>query len=224
MRTIAISDIHGHNKTFNALLDMISLTKEDNLVILGDCIDRGFYSKDVLDTILHLQQGGYNVKCLMGNHEQMLLRSYHDSREFSLWEINGGDQTLLSFGLTDVRDLPHIYVNFLEQLDYHYETENVILVHAGLNMNDDDPLKDNHAKIWIYDWYDYIDYRWLDKRKIIHGHVIQSRYEIERGLDRLDAFPVLSIDNGCFIKMQSYNHLCALDLTNRKLYFSKNIG
>ena len=64
-RKIAISDIHGCNKTFQKLLfETLNLQKNDQLYLLGDYIDRGPDSKGVLDTIQNLITNGYYVRCL----------------------------------------------------------------------------------------------------------------------------------------------------------------
>ena len=70
MRRFAISDIHGCARTFEALLDRIAFTSQDELYLLGDYIDRGGDSKGVLDLIFRFQKEGYAVQCLLGNHEQ----------------------------------------------------------------------------------------------------------------------------------------------------------
>jgi serine/threonine protein phosphatase 1 len=223
MRAIAISDIHGHNKTFNALLDKTGLTKDDRLFLLGDYVDRGPDSKGVLDTIFKLQQDGYRVKCILGNHEDMMQRAHYSSYQSDLWILNGGDTTLESFGIEQAKDIPQKYIGFIESLSLTSETDDALFVHAGLNMKNDDPFVDETSLLWITDWYNDINLGWLGTRKIIHGHVIRNRYDIEESLDRIDKFPVMSIDNGCFVDLPDNGHLCALDLTNRKLFFNRNI-
>ena len=74
MSKYAISDIHGCIATFKTLLDKIKFSKEDELYLLGDYIDRGPDSKGVIDHIWYLQKSGYQVHCLRGNHENMLLQ------------------------------------------------------------------------------------------------------------------------------------------------------
>ncbi|MFT5168289.1 MAG: serine/threonine protein phosphatase 1, partial [Saprospiraceae bacterium] len=64
MKQYAISDIHGCAKTFKALLEQISFSKEDVLYLLGDYVDRGPDSKGVIDHIWQLQSEGYTVFCL----------------------------------------------------------------------------------------------------------------------------------------------------------------
>jgi len=224
MRTIAISDIHGYSNTFRSLLDRIGLHKDDQLCILGDCIDRGPDSRGVLDIIIKLQQDGYCVRYLMGNHEEMMLKAHYNPSQSAYWLMNGGDATLKSFGVTQAKDVPTKYIQIIETLDYVHETSDGIFVHAGLNMLNEDPFQDEHSKLWITNWYDEINFNWLGNRKIIHGHAISKRYEIEKSLENIDQFPVMCIDNGCFRDKQGTGQLCALDLTNRKLWFNRNIG
>jgi serine/threonine protein phosphatase 1 len=224
MRTIAISDIHGFSSTFRSLIDRVGLLKDDQLIILGDCIDRGPDSKGVLDIIIKLQTDGYKVNCIMGNHEEMLLKAHYSPSQSDHWFLNGGDVTLKSFGVKQAKDIPPKYISFFESLDYEYQTSNAIFVHAGLNMLNENPFQDEYSKLWIFNWYDQINFNWLKHRKIIHGHVFRSQYEIEKSLENIDEFPVMSIDNGCFVNKSGFGQLCALDLTNRKLYFNRNIG
>ncbi|MDX1667739.1 MAG: metallophosphoesterase family protein, partial [Saprospiraceae bacterium] len=170
MRRFAISDIHGCLRSFEALLDKIGLKKEDELYLLGDYIDRGPDSKGVIDRILSLQEEGYTVHCLIGNHEAMMLASTQDSMWKETWLFNGGWAALESFGVRDANDVPDKYFDFLIRLDYYVEVEGYLLVHAGLNFQEPDPLKDEDSMLWIRDWYGQIDREWLDGRVIVHGH------------------------------------------------------
>jgi len=71
----AITDIHGGNLTFQALLRKINLRHSDQLFLLGDYVDRGPDSMGVLETICNLIDAGYDVRPLRGNHDEMLLRT-----------------------------------------------------------------------------------------------------------------------------------------------------
>ena len=86
-----------------ALWDSLDFNREtDTLVFVGDYIDRGPDSKEVVDFVLDLQS---TVKCvcLLGNHEQMLLtyHLYNSYKEFYL--MNGGTSTVASYGLAQFR-------------------------------------------------------------------------------------------------------------------------
>ncbi len=94
-RLFAIGDIHGCFKPFYELVvNVIDLKKEDRLILLGDYIDRGFQSKEVIDFIIDLKASGFDVTPLMGNHEAMLLEAYADNGLLYHWYMNSGETTL----------------------------------------------------------------------------------------------------------------------------------
>ena len=220
MRKIVISDIHGCNQTFNKVLSSVQVEKKDQLLLLGDYIDRGPDSKGVLDTIMHLQEQGFNVKCLMGNHEKMFLDALHNDSEtdYQFWYRNGGKETLESFKTQEIKDVTSKYVDFIESLFRFHEDENFIYVHAGLDMRAGDPYSQKEAMLWIREWYRHIDKQWLANRVIIHGHTVEERVLIQKSLENLDQIPVVNIDNGCYYDEGyyplGYHGLCALILTN----------
>ena len=131
MRKIAIGDIHGCNLTFEALLDKLALTTQDQLFLLGDYIDRGPDSKGVIDIILKLQEDGYQVNCLRGNHEQLLLDSNFRTESARIWLSNGGISTMDSFDIEHISFLPDRYFNFFKNLPHYFIEDDFILVHAG---------------------------------------------------------------------------------------------
>src|SRR4051794_37675371 len=96
MRTLAIGDIHGCLRAFDALLAEVDPQSDDVLVTLGDYIDRGPNSKGVLDRLLSL---GSRCRCLplKGNHDLMMLGGSEDLEHFSEWQKSGGKQTLISY-------------------------------------------------------------------------------------------------------------------------------
>lgn len=227
MRRFAISDIHGCRRTFEALLDQIAFSTEDELFLLGDYIDRGADSRGVLDLILKLQEEGYRLRCLRGNHEALLLDGLGglaDKRD--VWMGNGGGATLSSFGLpadASPRQIPGQYIDFLDQLEWHVETDGYILVHAGLDFGMTDPLDNRFAMIWIRNWHGQINPAWLQGRAVVHGHTPIPRPMIVKQLKNLEEVPALDIDAGCVFKSNYLNQLCAFDLDNRQLFFQKNI-
>ena len=224
MRLIAISDIHGCLQTFLALLKQIALTKNDHLVIIGDYVDRGPQTKQLIDHILYLKANDYQIDCLMGNHEIMMLNAKADERYYDLWLQSGGLQTMDSFSCSHPGAIDKKYWKFLKQLEVVVFHDPYIFVHAGLNFNYDDPLSDLESMLWIRNWYPNINYKWLSNRYIVHGHTPTSRKRMEHHLGIFEEFRVMNVDGGCFHVVDPEKaHLCALDLTNRKLYFQKNI-
>ncbi|MCY2963050.1 MAG: metallophosphoesterase, partial [Planctomycetota bacterium] len=73
-RTLAIGDIHGCDFALEKLLTSVAPTSEDTLVVLGDVIDRGGGSKQVLDQLLALSKTT-RVIFIRGNHEEMMLEA-----------------------------------------------------------------------------------------------------------------------------------------------------
>ncbi len=198
-RKFAISDIHGCIASFRALLQQLDMKQGDELYLLGDYIDRGPDSKGVLDSIWMMQQKGYTVNCLRGNHEQMMLDGRANLKKRELWAYNGGHTTMASFGTVHLSQIPKPYFDFMESLPYYLEVDNYLLVHAGLNFNTD-PLEDKDAMIWIRRWYADLDKEWLGDRIIVHGHTPIATSIIQQQHNELEQLPVLNIDNGCFVK------------------------
>jgi serine/threonine protein phosphatase 1 len=221
MRKIAISDIHGCDATFNALLQQINFSKEDELFLLGDYIDRGPSSKEVLDTIFRLKEEGYQIQCLRGNHEEMLLWAVsghgHNLESFLR---NGGDITLASFGVKRPVDIPQQYLTFLENLAHWIESDEYIFVHAGLHfVYGSTPFEHLDKMLWIRNWYIDIDLEWLGPRFIVHGHTPVIQTDIQALFSRFDEMRALNIDAGCVFQRTGLGQLCAVDLSNRLLYF-----
>ena len=224
MRKFVVSDIHGCVKTFRALLEKIHFSKSDELYLLGDYIDRGPDSKGVIDTILQLKAQQYTLHCLKGNHEDGLLSGLKDREVFYDWLMWGGIQTLRSFKAHDPAEIPQKYLDFFQSLKLHLEVDEYILVHAGLNFYTDDPLSDQHSLIWIRNWYADIDYQWLGKRIIVHGHTPISREHIKNLQADLEKARVINIDNGCFAAIKPHlGFLCAFELEGKELVFQENI-
>src|SRR5215203_6932277 len=97
-RIFAIGDIHGCAVTLEKLLFReLHINRDDEIYFLGDYIDRGLRSKEVVDLILQLQKDNYRVHTLRGNREQLFIDSEKDLTHFNNWLSNGGMQTHESF-------------------------------------------------------------------------------------------------------------------------------
>lgn len=136
MRTLAIGDIHGCSGMLDDLLAAVEPTPQDQLVFLGDYVDRGPDSRGVLDRLLALRKT-HNVVCLRGNHELMMARARRDKSEYRMWTSVGGSQALGSYGPSPgragtINDIPSAHWRFIEDecVDY-FETNRHIFVHAG---------------------------------------------------------------------------------------------
>lgn len=193
MHTYACSDLHGNYKIWKHIQEYC---KDDRLFFLGDACDRG---KDGLKIIEELLKSN-NVTYLKGNHEQLLLDAIrcvkkdwcdYNGEETQLLIINGGLSTLKDFMKKDLfsRLWYENKLNSLEEchLYKNNKSQNIILSHAGLNIENFMPEQTNflwdrkHIHIpWpkdpIYDnWY------------IVHGHtpvqVFTNRWKVFRYAD-----------------------------------------
>ena len=122
-----------------------------------------------------------------------------------------------------MNDIPQKYVDWMDNLPHYVEFQDYIFVHAGLNFEMPNPLEGEHSMLWIRNWYTDVDFDWLGNRIIVHGHTPFKKASIEEMFTKIDYLQVLDIDAGCCFDYAGLGHLCAVDLTNRELYFRKRI-
>jgi serine/threonine protein phosphatase 1 len=214
-RLFALGDIHGCFKPFYELVvNEIKIQKSDQLILLGDYIDRGEQSKEVIDFIIDLQKEGFKITALTGNHELMLLNSYTDPSILTLWMMNNGMSTLQSFGIKDISDLDKRYLDFFNSLEYYSIFGDIIFVHAGFNDLDEDPFLDTHTMVWE----SRILYQnpALSGKTIVHGHRPKTVSYVQRAI--FEKAQVIPIDTGCvYGKEGGLGMLSALEVNTMTL-------
>ena len=216
-RLFAIGDTHGCYDSFKELVEnKIQLQKDDKLILLGDYIDRGDKSKEVVDFIIELLGNGYNLIPLMGNHEAMLLDAFKDEKNISKWIQNGGNETLKSFEINSLKDIESKYIEFFKGLRYYYAFQDYLFVHGGFNDNLLNPFIDHSAMLWKCG-ETYINPLLSDKT-IVHGHnPVRVAICDERVLSK---HRVINIDTGCVYKdSEGYGRLTAYDCICQKILF-----
>ncbi|MCK4639204.1 MAG: serine/threonine protein phosphatase, partial [Bacteroidales bacterium] len=205
-----IPDIHGCAKTLRALIEeKIKPTKHDELYFLGDYVDRGPDSKGTVDYIMNLQKEEYNLKLLIGNHEEYCMKAIEEELKLKSflgirqknrireeWENHGGDITLRSLNISNLKDFPANYIQWMKNLEYYFETENFIMVHAGLNFRIENPFKDKHAMLWIRDYK--IKPEKINNKKLIHGHIPVSLEFIDMCVKDKN-YNFIDLDNGVYM-------------------------
>lgn len=220
-RLFAIGDVHGCYKTLYELVNnQIGLRKSDRLILLGDYIDRGPGIKEVIDYIIGLTAGGYNVTPLMGNHEYMLVNSYNDPENLPLWYYNEGMTTLESFGINDIRDLEPEYLDFFRKLRYFEKEGDFYFVHGGFNDSLGDPFSDTESMIWE----SRLSYSnpVFSGKTIVHGHR-PKKIDYTRRLIA-ERSPVIPLDNGCvYGREMNYGYLSALEINTMTLISTEKI-
>jgi serine/threonine protein phosphatase 1 len=173
-RTYAIGDIHGCHQALLRLLDLIAPDpNRDVLVFLGDYIDRGPASREVIATLLELRQTHARLITLMGNHEWMLL-DYLGGADPALYLAMGGIETLESYGIVTFGDpwtqeiLPSEHRRFFEELLPWWEDEQHIYVHAGLEPGV--PLAQQSTDWLLWARRGFIDSNYDFGKRVIYGH------------------------------------------------------
>ena len=154
-RILAISDIHGELKLFDSLLEKVNYdADEDQLILLGDYVDRGLNSKGVLNRVSELKRNGAIV--LRGNHDEMMLNAADGEPEaLERWERNGAlvtlqsyDSSIESISLSAGTEFEK-HISLIREMDYYYETKDYIFVHAGVRPDTPVQKTDPHTFVWI---------------------------------------------------------------------------
>jgi len=222
-RRFAIGDIHGCRLTFRKLLfDKLQITKDDEIYLLGDLIDRGPQIRELIDDVISLQEKGYKIISVRGNHEWMLLKSRNKQKIFDLWVLNNAMTTLHSFNVNDVAHIPPIYMNFFKNMPYYIELENFIIVHGGLNFNKKNPLKHKKAMVWTRNWkVGKKDLAKIDNKRLIVGH---TPVDLKTVLASKKTNKIM-LDGGCVYKgkYSGVGYLVAYDIDKDKFYYEENI-
>jgi serine/threonine protein phosphatase 1 len=168
MRLIAIGDIHGQLARLEKLLDKVEPTRADQLVFLGDYIDRGPDSCGVIEQLMALGAALPQTVFLKGNHEQMLLDAvteaelhafsappetstslFGESRSrLSFYLLNGGLATLRSYARERVTELPRSHLDFLRQTRLYFRREGFLFVHAGARNDLPIEQQDEYILLW----------------------------------------------------------------------------
>ena len=174
MNTYAIGDIHGCLNALNKLLLFAPVKPGDQLVFLGDYIDRGSDSKGVIDRVIELGLT-FETITLRGNHEVMMLDSRTDSTKFRMWRRYGGDTALASYNVEESpfwkESIPDFHWEFLLSTLPYFETESHIFVHA--NLNPQRPLNDQNGSDLYWRFCDDMKPH-RSGRHIICGHTSQK--------------------------------------------------
>lgn len=221
MPRYALTDIHGCARTLKAMVhDQLRLTRNDELYLLGDFVNKGPDSKGVIDFILHLQKQRYQVHCLRGNHDQMLLKAVEKGEKALNLTSTERGLVLQSFGITRFEHLPDKYTAFLSGLPYYLELPDYFLVHAGFDFKQDDIFSDKEAMLNIRDYKP--DWGRLGDKKLLHGHTPTPLHGIKKAASHKE--PKLNLDAGCvYYRNAAFGNLVALDLDTLELHIQPNI-
>jgi serine/threonine protein phosphatase 1 len=208
-RLYAIGDIHGRADLLAQLLQRIIADAEAApparrvLVYLGDYVDRGLQSREVLELLLQGPPPGFDAVYLKGNHEDCMLRFLEDWTSGPHWFSIGGDATALSYGVRPATGLPAsqrfeqvsrelnerlptAHLRFLQKLDLMHEAGGYLFVHAGLRPGVPLNAQEPEDLMWIREAF--LNGPNCHGKLVVHGHspsrqpgVFEHRIGIDTG-------------------------------------------
>lgn len=202
---VAIGDIHGRADLLLELDPLIEARCPGwPVVFLGDYIDRGDQSREVLELLMSVSpEGTPPVTCLMGNHERMLLAFLDDpAKNGARWINNGGLQTLASFGiapslggmgdagaLADLRDrlaeeMGAAMIEWVRARPFCWHSGNVWAVHAGA-----DPelaMDEQPRDVLLWGHPAFRRQPRGDGQWVVHGHTVVEEPRAEAGRIAVD--------------------------------------
>ena len=211
-----IGDIHGQLSKLENLILTIKpdIEPDDKIIFLGDYIDRGSKSFEVIEFLLKLKSE-YNIICLMGNHEDMFMRFVLVGDNYNNYMANGGKYTIKSYSKNlNEFYIPESHKKFYNSLKLYYEDDGFIAVHAGINPKVK-KITDQimHDLIWIRkDFYQYN--KRMDKT-IIFGHTPTVHINKSKDVYIDDIRNIIGIDTNA---MSEGFPLSCIRLPDRKIY------
>ena len=170
-RILAIGDVHGCSTALEALLEFVELRPDDELIFLGDYVDRGPDSRGVLERLIELKARD-KTTFLRGNHDLWMERARDDDGWFGSWfgKGVGGRETLDSYG--NFNDIPNSHWEFLDDLLGYHETDAEIFVHGAVDA--DLELFDQHQQTLLWERINDQAPHFSGKR-IVCGHTSQKK-------------------------------------------------
>jgi serine/threonine protein phosphatase 1 len=189
MRIYAIGDIHGRADLLAGLLSRVDAhlasrpVSNPVRIFLGDYIDRGPASREVLDLLIAEARSCRSV-FLKGNHESYLTEFTSNPPILDHWQRLGGLETLMSYGITPTlnanagtqvqlaaalrRVLPESHRNFLSKLETSFTCGDFFFVHAGVRPGI--PLSKQREEDLLWIRYDFLLHEEPFEKIIVHGH------------------------------------------------------
>ncbi len=211
-RIYVVGDIHGradlvrhlHGKI---LADATAQPDRQRVVVyLGDYVDRGLESRQVIDLLLDEPLHGFEQIHLLGNHEQAMLDFLEDPGIGPAWLYYGGAATLYSYGINAqarppegserfshlsgelVRLLPPRHLHFLRRLALHHVEGDYLFVHAGIRPGV--PIQRQQREDILYIRDEFLDFPETHGRIVVHGHTITNDPDVRPNR--------IGIDTGAF--------------------------
>ena len=236
MNLFAIGDIHGclseltslHKKILN--YDKFNV-KNDLIIYLGDYIDRGKNSKEVINQILKLEDNKIRIKKLKGNHEELMIDFlFNKTNNIKSWLNFGADQTFRSYNIeivefikdgfeediinnlreTLLNNMEESHINFFKNLELSYSSENYLFVHAGIDP--DKKLSEQSEKDYLWSRSEkFFSKDFKSEKIIVHGHTPE---------ENIINYPFrINVDSGCYFSGK-LSSVCLTDNNNSRVFLT----
>ncbi|HEX8414703.1 MAG TPA: metallophosphoesterase [Sphingomicrobium sp.] len=199
-RVYAVGDVHGCSALLDSLLETISADDSvrglaaTTVIFLGDLVDRGPASSDVVQRVLQFARSGVDLRLLMGNHEEVFLAAIEgDEKALRLFCRIGGRETALSYGILpaeyDRMDYPEVAAALAMSVPATHRAflasglDMVVIgdyafVHAGVHPKR--PLDQQLGEDLRWIRGPFLDCRERLDKMIVHGHTISETVEFQR--------------------------------------------
>jgi serine/threonine protein phosphatase 1 len=210
-RVYAIGDIHGRDDLLGELLEMVDADDrtrgpcESQLIFLGDLVDRGPTSCQVVERLRTLSESRFRpARFLMGNHEEVFLKALTGHLPALKFLVRiGGRATLLSYGITEeeyrssdyqeiadrlIALVPQSHIDFLSAFEDQIIVGDYLFVHAGIRPGTALSEQKPSDLRWIRE--DFLKSNQLHGKLVVHGHSITE--EVEERTNRI------GIDTGAY--------------------------
>jgi serine/threonine protein phosphatase 1 len=222
-RIYAIGDVHGRadllRQMFSAIDNSLMTHPVENAlqVLLGDYIDRGPNSREVIDTLL-ARARRHQLVCLKGNHESYAVQFLSDPSVLSEWRRVGGVNTLLSYGVRPAtRDdprtqreiaeafraaMPESHHRFLRNLALSFTCGDFFFTHAGVRPGISLARQWEQDLLWIRN--DFLGHREDFGKIIVHGHTPAKKADIRSNRINIDTGAYVTGRLTCLILQGDY--------------------
>lgn len=217
MRLYAIGDVHGCRDALAGLhraigADLAARPPADwRIVHLGDYVDRGADSRGVVDFLLARTAEDQRVLCLRGNHDEMFAAGLgSDGRARDLWLMNGGGETLESYGVsltgfldaaragrTGCDEVPRSHRAFLDGLALSAQFGDYYFVHAGIDPTRPLDAQEAQDQLWIRE--PFLTSRQPFGAVIVHGHTPVRRVAVRHNRIGIDTGAVFGGPLTCLV-------------------------
>ncbi|MFW2439066.1 MAG: metallophosphoesterase family protein [Arenicellales bacterium] len=226
-RVYCIGDIHGCLDLLEDLHQDITTHASNyigtkKLIYVGDYIDRGPYSKGVIDLLLDKPLAGFDIIYLRGNHEQSFIDFLDHPVQTRAWLTYGGLDTLVSYGVQlaklptsddemyDLRDqldsrVPDRHLEFMNNTEYSCTEGNYFFTHAGIRPGI--PLIDQKPSdlMWIRD--KFFSSKLHHEKIIVHGHTVVKEVEAKPNRIGIDTGAFASGKLTCLVLENNTQHI-----------------